>query len=127
MPRLLPRGCTLLSCAAAKRWEGMIVCKLVGWTLLAAALAVIGWELWSWWETGALNARTAGELWFQLDVSSLNGFQVLIQRHLEWPSLWDDWIVPVLSWPAWLLLLVPALVLTVLCRNRKRRYWFLDK
>ncbi len=107
----------------------MIVCRIVGLLLLLAAAAVVGWELWLWSATGSLRLRTGGELWFQLDAASLNGFQVLVQRHLDWPAVWDGWVVPVLSWPAWLLLLVPALALLVLCRSRKRRrrYWFIDK
>lgn len=105
----------------------MIVCRIVGSLLFLAALAVVGWELWEWNATGELRLRTGGEMWFQLDAASLNGFQVLVQRHLEWPAVWDDWIVPVLSWPAWLLLLAPALVMIVLCRSRRRRYWFIDK
>lgn len=105
----------------------MIVCRLLGWLLLLAAVGVAGWDLWLWIANGVLRLRSGGELWFQLHAASLNGFQVLVQRHLDWPALWDGWIVPILTWPAVVLLLILGVLVSLLCRARRRRYWFMEK
>jgi hypothetical protein len=43
----------------------------------------------------------AGALWINLHGYSLGQFQVLVQRTLGLPDLWDGYLVPVLKAPAW--------------------------
>jgi len=43
----------------------------------------------------------AGAVWIKFHAYSLGQFQVLVQRTLGFPDLWDDYLVPVLRAPAW--------------------------
>ena len=96
----------------------MAVGRFIGWVLLAAAFAVLAWEIWGAWQPGAFPIHAAGQVWYDLHRASLNGAQAAIQRYLL-PSLWDPVIVTVLTWPAVLVLGVPGVVLTFLCRSRR--------
>jgi hypothetical protein len=78
----------------------MVVLTFLGRLLVILALGVLGLGLWLWL-SGADVTQQAGQLWFSMDLESLNGFQVLIQRHLHMPWLWDGAIVPLLKRPAW--------------------------
>jgi hypothetical protein len=98
----------------------MAIGRFIGWVLLAAAFAVLAWEAWGAWQTGQFTIHAAGKVWYDLDRASLNGAQAGIQRYLL-PSLWDPVIVTVLTWPAVLVLGVPGLALTLLCRQRRGR------
>ncbi len=62
-----------------------------------------------------------GQLWYDLDRSSLNLVQAVIQRYLS-PFLWDRIIVAVLlCWASAVLLGLGAAVLALACRPRPRR------
>ncbi len=98
----------------------MIVGRVIGWILLIAAIAVLARDVFVWLDTGSLAMITAGELWFRIDNSSLNLVQAVIQRYV-FPALWDPVIVTVLLWPAFLVIGVPGLLLSWLCRPRIRR------
>jgi hypothetical protein len=74
----------------------------LGALLLAAAATAYATDL------GALGAA-----WFKAAPGSLNAFQAMVQRYLL-PSLWTEAVVPVLRQPAWLVALVPGLLLVVL-------------
>lgn len=43
----------------------------------------------------------AGSVWIKFNAYSLGQFQVLVQRTLGMPDLWDKYVVPVLKAPAW--------------------------
>jgi len=43
----------------------------------------------------------AGAVWVKFHAFSLGQFQVLVQRTLGMPDLWDNYLVPVLQAPAW--------------------------
>lgn len=43
----------------------------------------------------------AGAVWIKLHAYSLGQFQVLVQRTLGMPDLWDNYLVPTLRAPAW--------------------------
>jgi hypothetical protein len=53
-----------------------------------------------------------GQLWFQLDVASLNFTQAITQRYIH-PLLWDPVAVTILLLPAVLVFWVPGLALIV--------------
>jgi len=78
----------------------MVVLTFFGRLFVAAALAVLGLGLWLWL-SGADVTQQAGQLWFSMDLESLNGAQVLIERHLSLPWLWQEAVVPLLRRPAW--------------------------
>lgn len=70
--------------------------------------------------TLASDAASAGELWYRLDVASLNLVQAVTQRYVT-PWLWDPVAVAVLQWPAWVVASIPALLAAVVCALWRRR------
>ena len=81
--------------------------RAVGWLcMFIAALGVVLAILLT--ATGQSFSVAVGQLWFDLDASSLNGAQAGIQRYLL-PTLWDGLIVPVLQSTVWRLLLIMVL------------------
>jgi hypothetical protein len=62
-----------------------------------------------------------GQLWYELNRSSLNLVQAVIQRYIH-PFLWDSIIVTILlSWAFAVLMILGVLLLAVF-RKRERRY-----
>lgn len=103
----------------------MVVLTFFGRLFVAAALAALGLGLWLWL-SGADVTQQAGQLWFSMDLASLNGAQVLIERHLRMPWLWQEAVVPLLKRPAWeavLWLVIGGLALggLLLLGGRRRR------
>jgi len=79
----------------------MFLLTYLGRLLIVLALVVLGTSMWLWL-SGQNITEPGGQLWFTLDNSSLNYFQVVIQRHLSMPELWDGFFVPyLLQPPAW--------------------------
>jgi hypothetical protein len=105
----------------------MLVLRLIGWLLILAALAVLLYDAWGWHQTGAWRMIPAGQLWFDLDRSSLNLAQAAIERHV-WRFLWFPVISTILQWPAAAVLGVPGIVLVLIGRRRppigRRRIFF---
>lgn len=94
--------------------EQMIVLTVIGRLLIVLALALLGLGVYLWL-SGEQITQAAGQLWFALDVGSLNFAQVIVQRHLSMPWLWDDFIVPhLLVLPAWEAILWVFIALMVL-------------
>lgn len=98
------------------KWA-MIVGRVIGWILIAAAIALLVTDIIAWINTGALAFAVTGELWFTLHSGSLNLLQAITQRYI-FPALWDPIIVTVLLLPASLVLGVPGLILSYACRRR---------
>jgi hypothetical protein len=86
--------------------------------LALAAVATAGWAMALAGPAGILQ-RPLGELWFKLDVGSLNLVQAVVERYI-WPPLWDPVIASVLQIPAALFFAVPAVILAALCHFRRR-------
>ena len=100
----------------------MVIVRLVGLVLLLIALAVFGHEAYSAVDAGYYRLVSGGELWFRFDGNSLVGFQALIEKGIA-PWLWSDIVLPVLRGPAWAIPLVPAVLLLLLGRRRRRSRW----
>ena len=66
--------------------------------LLGFAALALG--LWLWL-SGEDVTQPAGRLWTTLDFTTYNHLQVVVQRHLNLPGLWDGGILPLLKQPAW--------------------------
>lgn len=92
----------------------------IGWVLIGLALAAVAYELLLAAQTGGYRMLAAGELWFRLDVSSLNLVQAITQRYLH-PALWDPVLQTVLTWPAWSILGAPGVALVVALWPWRRR------
>ena len=80
------------------------------------------------WFSGASYQAPLGKVWFDLHLESLNLSQVVIQRHLKLPFIWDEWVVPMLQQPAWLVmaylvggLLLLSLLFLRIGRPKRRR------
>jgi hypothetical protein len=106
----------------------MRLLRLIGWLLILAALFVLlRYDAWGWYHTGTLRMIPAGQVWFDLDRSSLNMAQAGIERHVA-RFLWFPVIATILQWPAALVLGVPGLVLLMIGRRRppigRRRIFF---
>jgi hypothetical protein len=82
---------------------------LLGVAALVASLWPAGREAMAL-AGGAHRFIPLGQLWFELDVASLNATQAGVQRHVA-PWLWEDLLQPLLEQPAWPVLLVLGLVL----------------
>ena len=92
----------------------MIVLVVIGRILIVLALALLGLGVYLWL-SGAEITQQAGQFWFALEVSRLNFAQVIVQRPLSLPWLWDDFIVAwLLVMPAWESILWVFMTLMVL-------------
>lgn len=75
----------------------------LGAALCVAALGIAGYELATHRGADPYAPLTAGQLWFDLHVGSLNVVQAVVQRYVH-PGLWDPVITFLLRWPLWSLL-----------------------
>ena len=106
----------------------MIVARILGWILVAAAIVAAG-VAFALWVSGHNFALVAGQLWYQMSPESLRTTQSLLQAiH---PALWDYGLLPLLQSPVYQALsisfftpFVIGLVLLFAFRNRKRRRRF---
>jgi len=109
----------------------MVVLRVTGrlFIILALITLIAGLAIWLF---GADVTRPAGAAWFEAHVGSLNFSQVVVQRHLHLPALWDSVIVPhLLARPVWeavivffVLFLVLGALLVRLGRPPSRRGGF---
>ena len=99
----------------------MIVGRLIGWVAFLAGAAVLVRDGLVWINTKHWAPIALGQLWYQLDRSSLNLVQAVTQRYIH-PFLWDPIIVTILlSWAFAVLMILGVLLLAVF-RKRARRY-----
>lgn len=100
-----------------KRRYGILI---AGLCCLAAAFAILWLEIAAWRADGVWRLLALGEVWFRLDVGSLNLVQAVIQRYL-YPAIWDPGVVTVLLWPAWPCFAAIGAVLAFFGLRPKRR------
>ena len=99
----------------------MIVGRLIGWIAFLAGAAVLVRDGLVWINTKHWAPIALGQLWYQLNRSSLNLVQAVIQRYIH-PFLWDPIILTILlSWAFAVLMILGVLLLAVF-RKRVRRY-----
>ena len=95
----------------------MIVGRVVGWIVLLAGAAVLVRDLLVWIDTKHWAPIALGQLWYELNRSSLNLVQAVVQRYIH-PFLWDPIIVSILlSWAFAVLMILGALLLFVFRRR----------
>ena len=95
----------------------MIVGRVIGWIALLAGGAVFVRDLLVWVDTKHWAPIALGQLWYQLNRSSLNLVQAVVQRYIH-PFLWDPIIVSILlSWAFAVLMVIGALLLIVFRRR----------
>lgn len=84
--------------------------RAIGWALVLLALTAFGYEMLLAAQSGAWRMIATGELWYALDVGSLNLVQAVVQRYVH-PWVWDPVIQTALTWPAWSLFGAPGIAL----------------
>ena len=99
----------------------MIICRVLGYLLAIIAVAGVGYEAWQAIANDGWKMIALGELWFKLDVQSLNASQAGIQRYVA-PWLWEPVITTILLWPGWAVFGVPALLSMWIGRKRGSRH-----
>jgi hypothetical protein len=99
----------------------MIVGRVIGWIFVLAGGAVLVRDLLAWIDTKHWAPIALGQLWYQLNRSSLNLVQAVVQRYIH-PFLWDPIILSILlSWAFVALMVVGALLLIVFRRRTRQR------
>ena len=95
----------------------MIVGRVIGWIVLLAGAAVLVRDGLVWIDTKHWAPIALGQLWYQLNRSSLNLVQAVVQRYIH-PFLWDPIIVSLLLSSAFAVLMILGVLLLVLFRRR---------
>jgi hypothetical protein len=99
----------------------MIVGRVIGWIVLLAGAAVLVRDGLVWIDTKHWTPIALGQLWYELNRSSLNLVQAVVQRYIH-PFLWDPIIVSILlSWAFVVLMFLGALLLVLFRRRDARR------
>ena len=95
----------------------MIVGRVIGWIVLLAGSAVLVRDLLVWIDTKHGAPLALGQLWYDLNRSSLNLVQAVVQRYIH-PFLWDPIIVSILLCWAFAVLMVFGALLLIVFRRR---------
>ena len=99
----------------------MIVWRIVGWGALLAGLSVLVRDVIAWFDTRVWAPIALGQLWYELDRSSLNLVQAVTQRYVS-AFLWDRVIVNILLCWAFAALIGLGVVILLLARKRPLRH-----
>ena len=67
----------------------MIVWRVIGWIVLLAGLSVLVRDVIAGFDTGVWRPIAVGQLWYDVDRSSLNLVQAVTQRYVS-PFLWNQ-------------------------------------
>ena len=98
----------------------MIVWRILGWIMLLAGLSALVRDVIAWLNTKVWAPLAVGQLWYELNRSSLNLVQAVIQRYVS-PFLWDRVIVDILLCWAFALLIGLGAAILLLARKRPHR------
>jgi hypothetical protein len=96
----------------------MIVWRVIGWIVFLAGLSVLVRDVIAWFNTKIWAPIAIGQLWYELDRSSLNLVQAVTQRYVS-PFLWDRIIVNILL--CWAFAVLVGLGGLILLLARKHR------
>jgi hypothetical protein len=93
--------------------------RLIGWIILLSGFSVLVRDLLVWIDTRHWAPIALGQLWFDLNRSSLNLVQAVVQRYIH-PFLWDPIIVTILlCWAFAVLMVLGAVILAVSGRRAR--------
>ncbi len=96
----------------------MVVGRLIGWILLFAGLVRLALDVKAWIANRIWDPMALGQLWYEINRSSLNLVQAVIQRYLS-AQLWDRIIVNILLWWAFAVLIGLGLIFLFFFRRRE--------
>src|SRR5215471_13264755 len=91
--------------------------RLIGWIIFLAGVSVLVRDVLVWIDTKHWAPLALGQLWYDLNRSSLNLVQAVVQRYIH-PFLWDPVIVSVLLFWAFAVLMAVGAVLLIVFRGR---------
>jgi hypothetical protein len=95
----------------------MFVGRLLGWILFFLGIIVLGRDLIGWLDTHRFEPEVLGQLWADLNRSSLDLTEAMIRRFVS-PRLWDPVISTLLE--CWAFLALSFLGLLLLYFGRRR-------
>jgi hypothetical protein len=99
----------------------MIIARVIGWLVLLAGLSVLARDAMVWIDRKTWAPIALGQLWYELDRSSLNLVQAVIQRYVS-PFLWNPIIVSILlCWASAVLIAIGAAILVIFRTRPQRR------
>ena len=91
--------------------------RLIGWIIFLAGVSVLVRDALVWIDTKHWAPIALGQLWFDLNRSSLNLVQAVVQRYIH-PFLWDPIIVSILlCWAFAVLMVLGVLILALFSRR----------
>jgi len=96
-----------------------MIARLIGWIIFLAGVSVLVRDVLVWIDTKRWAPMALGQLWYDLNRSSLNLVQAVVQRYIH-PFLWDPIIVTILLCWAFAVLTVLGLLILALSGRRGR-------
>jgi hypothetical protein len=96
-----------------------MIARLIGWIIFLAGVSVLVRDALVWIDTKRWTPMALGQLWYDLNRSSLNLVQAVVQRYLH-PFLWDPIIVSILLCWAFAVLMVIGLAILAVSHRRAR-------
>ena len=96
----------------------MLVFRVIGYLLALAGLGFIIVDGARSIAAGEIDFTLLGQTWYDLDRSSLNVAQAVVQRYVH-PYLWDPVIQTILGWPTFAVALVLSLLFVLIGRPRR--------
>src|SRR5215470_17630585 len=97
-----------------------MIARLIGWIIFLAGVSVLVRDVLVWIDTKRWTPMALGQLWYDLNRSSLNLVQAVVQRYIH-PFLWDPIIVSILLCWAFAVLMVLGLLVLAIASKWKRR------
>jgi hypothetical protein len=97
----------------------MIVGRLIGAVIFLAGAAVLVRDVLVWLDTGHWAPLVLGQLWFEIDRSSMTMAELATQRYLSF-VLWDPVITSLLACWSFAVLMVVGGTIVSLCRRGPR-------
>lgn len=90
-----------------------LISGFIGMVFGLLGLSMVVFEVLVWVPDSARATQPLGQVWFQSDPfffilqsHSIQLAQVVIERKLQWPALWNPGVTTILNWPSWVALLV---------------------
>jgi len=96
-----------------------MITRLIGWIIFLAGVSVLVRDVLVWIDAKRWAPMALGQLWYDLNRSSLNFVQAVVQRYIH-PFLWDPVIVSILLCWAFAVLMVVGLVILAVSHGRAR-------
>ena len=96
-----------------------MIARLIGWIIFLAGVSVLVRDALVWIDAKRWAPMALGQLWYDLNRSSLNLVQAVVQRYLH-PFLWDPIIVSILLCWAFAVLMVIGLAILAVSHRRAR-------